>query len=31
MTGAQLLSDGLLVDLPHMWSSEIVYVEPMTP
>ena len=31
MTGAQLLSDGLRVDLPHMWSSEIVYVEPMTP
>jgi len=31
MTGAQLLIEGLRVDLPHMWSSEIVYVEPMTP
>lgn len=29
-TGQQLMEQGVRVDLPTMWSSEIVYVEPLT-
>lgn len=31
MTGAQLMAEGVRVDLPVMWSAEIVYVEPLAP
>jgi hypothetical protein len=29
MTGEQLMTEGVRVDLPGMWSTEIVYVEPL--
>jgi hypothetical protein len=29
LTGAQLYRPGLLVQMPAMWSSEIVYIEPV--
>ena len=29
MTGEQLMTDGVRVDLPGMWTTEIVYLEPL--
>jgi len=29
MTGTPLMNDGVRVDLPGMWTAEIVYVEPL--
>ncbi|MBM3747647.1 MAG: hypothetical protein FJW34_17820 [Acidobacteria bacterium] len=31
LTGEQLMTDGVRVDLPAMWTTEIVYIEPLQP
>jgi hypothetical protein len=31
LTGEQLMTAGVRVDLPGMWTTEIVYIEPLAP